>query len=103
MPIDKIREYFGETIALMFSFEEHYKNWLIAPSVVGLPFQIYMFASGDTSFKLLVLLAFFLALWAICMMEFWKRKGKASMMFVGFNLGFYSILIPFYSPKEFGV
>jgi anoctamin-10/anoctamin-7 len=36
LPIDDLRHYYGEKIALYFSFLAHYTHWLFIPSVLGL-------------------------------------------------------------------
>jgi len=73
-PYHVIREYFGEKIGLFFMFEKHYGSWLIYPAVVGLPMQIAVWYTGNYDLDALPALAFFTALWAVFLTEFWKRK-----------------------------
>lgn len=40
-PLDHVREYFGEKIALYFAWLGFYTGWLIPPSVVGVLIFIY--------------------------------------------------------------
>lgn len=44
--------------------------------IIGLPFQIAVFAINDYSAPFLPFYSFFISLWAVCMLEFWKRKEK---------------------------
>jgi hypothetical protein len=80
VPLDDLKEYFGEKIGLYFGFVEHYTTWLIAPAVIGVPFQIAVFATGDYSAPFLPFFSVFIALWAVFMLEFWKRKEKTLAM-----------------------
>lgn len=87
VPLDDLKEYFGEKIALYFAFVEHYTTWLIIPGVIGIPFQIAVFATGDYSAPFLPFFSVLISLWAVCMLEFWKRKEKTIAMKWG-TLGF---------------
>jgi hypothetical protein len=69
VPLDDIKEYFGEKITLYFGFTEHYTNWLIAPAIIGVPFQIAVFALNDYNASFLPFFAIFISLWAIFMLE----------------------------------
>jgi anoctamin-10/anoctamin-7 len=48
-PLDEIKEYFGEKIAMYFTFMEHFTTFLCIPAFVGLPLQIAVFALNDYS------------------------------------------------------
>ena len=48
-PLYEIKEYFGEKVAMYFTFMEHYTTFLAIPAVVGLPLQIAVFAMNDYS------------------------------------------------------
>ena len=46
-PIQEIREYFGESIALYFAWLHMYIIWLLFPGVIGLILAIVIWAVGD--------------------------------------------------------
>ncbi|RIB06533.1 calcium-activated chloride channel-domain-containing protein [Gigaspora rosea] len=87
-PLDKIREYFGEKLALYFVFLKFYTNWLTIPSIVGVIVFIYglidAFSRGLVSSKnigsvssivdnaLTVPFALFMTLWSTMFLEYWK-------------------------------
>lgn len=79
-PFHMIRNYFGEKISFFFLFEHHYGLWLLIPAFFGLPMQIAVLSSGNFSMPALPAMAFITAIWAIFMMEFWKRKEKTYAM-----------------------
>jgi len=74
-PLDLIRMYFGEQIALYFAFLGHYTHWLIFISIPGticgvLTYTVWREYDSPLSgaFSLIV------AVWGILMLELWKRK-----------------------------
>eukprot|EP01036_Dinobryon_divergens_P031545 gene31545-40962_t len=75
-PLYEIKEYFGEKVGLYFSFTEHYMTFLCIPAVVGLPLQIAVFVLNDYSAPFLPVFSFCLSVWAVFMLEFWKRREK---------------------------
>lgn len=76
LPLNEFKEYYGEKIGLYFVFMKHYTEFLCIPALVGVPLQIAVFALNDYSAVFLPFYAFFVALWAVTMLEFWKRKEK---------------------------
>ena len=48
-PLDQIRNYFGEKVALYFAFMGFYTNWLIAFSLIGVAVMIFGLATYDDS------------------------------------------------------
>eukprot|EP01041_Mallomonas_annulata_P011583 gene11583-24224_t len=38
-PIEQLRDYFGEKIALYFVFMSHFNSWLLLPATIGFPLQ----------------------------------------------------------------
>ena len=40
LPLDEIKEYWGEQIGLYFAFIEHFISYLLLPAVIGVPLQI---------------------------------------------------------------
>lgn len=66
-----IKAYFGETIALYFSFLEFYTQYLIPPAVIGFLYFCF-FPAGNTDN---VVFAILNVIWATVFLELWKRKG----------------------------
>lgn len=59
------------------------------PSVIGLPMQIYVLIINDFSSPVLPFFSVFIVLWAIIMLEYWKRAEKIQAMKWG-TVGFES-------------
>ncbi|KAK7789933.1 hypothetical protein R5R35_010907 [Gryllus longicercus] len=66
-PIEEIRLYFGEAIALYFSFLGFYTSALVVPMILGF-FQLFM-STGTVAF-----FCMFNVLWVTVFLEVWKRK-----------------------------
>lgn len=75
-PFDSIKEYFGEKIAFYFVFMGHYTKMLLFPALIGIPLQAYIFYVWDFSSPVLPVFSFIISMWAVIMLEFWKRKEK---------------------------
>jgi anoctamin-10/anoctamin-7 len=74
-PLDEIRDYFGEKVALYFSFLEFYTRMLILPTVCGLVFFILQLtADSIEDAKGLYIFAFIVIFWCTAFGEVWKRK-----------------------------
>ncbi|CAB4381280.1 unnamed protein product [Rhizophagus irregularis] len=89
-PLDKIRLYFGEKVALYFAWLGFYTSWLSIASVVGTIVVIYglleyhVFHSGkENDFSIIwdnaltAPFAFFMAVWSTCFLETWKRYNAS--------------------------
>eukprot|EP00658_Telonema_sp_P-2_P032896 TRINITY_DN24254_c0_g1_i2.p1 TRINITY_DN24254_c0_g1~~TRINITY_DN24254_c0_g1_i2.p1 ORF type:complete len:535 (-),score=145.60 TRINITY_DN24254_c0_g1_i2:162-1766(-) len=75
-PLTKIRDYFGEEIAMYFAFVEHFWSALSLPAVLGiLTFGIGKAIGDDMSAAVLVYTIFMNA-WSIFFLEIWTRKEK---------------------------
>ena len=74
LPLDHMKEYFGEKITMYLAFLEHFLAFLLAPAIVGLPMQIYVIAASDYSAVFLPFYSFCIAMWSVTMLEFWKRS-----------------------------
>lgn len=68
-PLDEIRRYFGETIALYFAFLEYFTFALIPMAVIGIPYYFFNWEVYDNY----VLFAAFNLLWSAIILEVWKR------------------------------
>jgi hypothetical protein len=86
-PYEEIKNYFGEKIALYFKFLGHYTTWLIIPALLGLMCQLVVIGTGDFSHPILPFFALLIAIWAVLMLEFWKREEKFTALRWGM-LGF---------------
>ena len=75
-PFDLIKNYFGEKIGLYFKFLGHYTNWLLIPGLIGLALQLIVVVTGDFSHPTVPFFSFFIALWGVLMLEYWKRKEQ---------------------------
>ncbi|XP_003476919.2 anoctamin-10 isoform X3 [Cavia porcellus] len=69
-PIDSIRSYFGETIALYFGFLEYFTFALIPMAIIGLPYYLFVWEDYD---KYVVFASFNLT-WSTVILEVWKRS-----------------------------
>mmetsp|Transcript_16100 Transcript_16100/g.23456 ORF Transcript_16100/g.23456 Transcript_16100/m.23456 type:complete len:118 (-) Transcript_16100:443-796(-) len=56
---------------------EHYLTFLLMPAVVGAPIQIAVLILDDYSAPFVPFFSFALAVWAVFMLEFWKRREKS--------------------------
>lgn len=68
-PIDDIRHYFGEKIALYFAFLGYYTIALIPPAFIGI---IYFITSWQSMYREAIFAVFNL-IWATIFLEVWKR------------------------------
>ncbi|KAG0221309.1 calcium-activated chloride channel-domain-containing protein [Mortierella sp. GBAus27b] len=90
-PLEEIRFYYGEKIALYFAWIGHYTKWLVYASIVGFLFLIYgivssvlakkgqitQIQSGDLFDNALTMpYAIFVAVWSSLFVEHWKRKSN---------------------------
>ncbi|XP_059246679.1 anoctamin-10 isoform X3 [Mustela nigripes] len=75
-PLDRIRGYFGETIALYFGFLEYFTVALIPMAVIGLPYYLFVWEDYDKY----VIFASFNLIWSTVILEVWKR-GCARMTY----------------------
>lgn len=87
LPLDEFKEYFGEKVTLYFRFMQHYTSFLLIPAIIGIPLQIAVFALNDYNAIFLPFYAFFVSLWSVTMLEFWKRTEKNQALFWG-TIGF---------------
>ncbi|CAM9205929.1 unnamed protein product [Chrysoparadoxa australica] len=75
-PFHAIRDYFGEKVALYFQFIGHLTKWLQPLALLGLITQIVVYSSGNNEHPITLLFAPVVVIWAIVMLEFWKRKEQ---------------------------
>jgi hypothetical protein len=94
-PIDDVKEYMGEKIALYFEFTGHYTTWLLPLAIGGILvcIDVASEAGVDQSFDNALLTGYtipfyciFVSFWAQLMIEFWKRKQTTKAMEWGTTL-----------------
>jgi hypothetical protein len=69
LPLDDLKNYFGEKIGLFFGFLEHYTSFLLYPAIAGIPCQIAVYYLDDHSAPFLPIFSFLISLWAVSMLE----------------------------------
>jgi len=78
-PIEKIRDYFGEEIALYFAFLGHYTQWLVIAAVFGLIVEFMMAedgkANGDSEWAYIN--GAFIVIWASLFLRYWEREENS--------------------------
>lgn len=79
-PVDGLKEYLGEKIALYTVFMGHLSYWLILPAAIGLGLQVIVLQSGDFSHPSLLFYCVLMSVWAVFMLEYWKREEYRTAM-----------------------
>ncbi|XP_030637739.1 anoctamin-10 [Chanos chanos] len=70
-PLDDVRRYFGEGLALYFGFLEYFTFALVPMAVIGLPYYLFDWEDYDKY----VLFAIFNLIWSTVFLEVWKRSS----------------------------
>jgi len=72
--IQKVRDYFGERIALYFLFMSHFIKWLILPSIVGTALWVggVLYGTPDNYSAIIVCIG--MSFWSIFFVHFWRRN-----------------------------
>ncbi|KAI2655559.1 Anoctamin-10 [Labeo rohita] len=68
-PLDDIRHYFGEGLALYFGFLEYFTYALVPMALIGIPYYLFDWEDYDKY----VLFAVFNLVWSTVFLEVWKR------------------------------
>ncbi|KAF9550580.1 Anoctamin-7 [Mortierella hygrophila] len=93
-PLEDIRHYYGEKVALYFAWIEYYTKWLIFAALAGVLFLVYGVsnhfikgpaAGGDVGIRgqlvdvfdnaLTLPYALFMSVWSALFVEYWKRRS----------------------------
>eukprot|EP00475_Leptophrys_vorax_P017983 TRINITY_DN2456_c0_g1_i2.p1 TRINITY_DN2456_c0_g1~~TRINITY_DN2456_c0_g1_i2.p1 ORF type:complete len:707 (-),score=225.37 TRINITY_DN2456_c0_g1_i2:64-2184(-) len=86
-PLEDIRHYFGEDVALYFQFLEYYNRSLVIVAVLGLLFYVGGIAKLDFEHyykaKGMWFFAIVMAVWGTLFIEFWKRIEATRRMIWG--------------------
>eukprot|EP00299_Pterocystis_sp_00344_P011289 c5232_g1_i1.p1 GENE.c5232_g1_i1~~c5232_g1_i1.p1 ORF type:complete len:774 (-),score=157.49 c5232_g1_i1:41-2362(-) len=77
-PLNEVRDYFGEKIAMYFSFLGHYTLWLFFLSIFGLIAQIIQVVHHDADHPIVPFYCLFLTLWTTFFLESWKRQQSVN-------------------------
>eukprot|EP00301_Raphidiophrys_heterophryoidea_P003908 c11743_g1_i5.p1 GENE.c11743_g1_i5~~c11743_g1_i5.p1 ORF type:complete len:739 (+),score=209.09 c11743_g1_i5:120-2336(+) len=72
-PLDLVRDYLGESIAMYFAFLGFYTLCLIPLSIVGLVAQVFQLMSHDLDHVTVPIYCVFLAFWSTVWIEYWKQ------------------------------
>lgn len=77
LPLDGIRDYFGERLGMYFAFQAHYTTWLFVAAAGGLLAWVNVAQDeNNPSAADIPYYSGMMALWATLFLEFWKRKQK---------------------------
>eukprot|EP01039_Chlorochromonas_danica_P003205 gene3205-3510_t len=88
-PIDEVKDYLGEKVALYFEFTAHYTTWLLPLSVAGVLVGLDMMIETaiTQSFNEALLAGYsipfyciFVSFWSQLMIEYWKRQESRKAM-----------------------
>uniref|UniRef100_A0A6Q2Y4Q4 Anoctamin n=1 Tax=Esox lucius TaxID=8010 RepID=A0A6Q2Y4Q4_ESOLU len=74
-PLDHIREYYGEKIALYFAWLGFYTGWLLPAAVVGTVVFLFGIWQMVNDTPCMCTTSIFMALWAVTFLEYWKRSN----------------------------
>jgi hypothetical protein len=72
--IYKVRDYFGEQVAMYFLFMSHFIKWLILPSICGTAIYFFgvIWGTPDNATALMVCIG--MSFWYIFFVHFWRRN-----------------------------
>lgn len=83
VPVDQIRDYFGEKIGLYNVFIGHYSKWLVPVAIIGVAFQMVTFAQiseNNFSSPVLPFYSVIMCFWSVFMLEYWKRTESTTAL-----------------------
>lgn len=78
VPVELIRTYYGEKIAIYFSWMDFYMIWLIVPSILSVIFSIvsWFYNTPVEQNKIYSFYSFGMAIWSTLFVVYWKRHTK---------------------------
>ncbi|KAJ8600213.1 hypothetical protein CTAYLR_001924 [Chrysophaeum taylorii] len=82
-PFNRIKDYFGEKIAMYFLFLGHYTTAVMVAAAVGTVFYFITVIQANPNSPAIPVFCVFMALWATLFVEFWKRKQSRFAMMWG--------------------
>jgi len=71
---NRVREYFGDKVALYYVFMAFYCRWLVIPAVVGLVLQIIGLFAGSPDNFTAILFCLLISVWTLLLPHFWRRQ-----------------------------
>lgn len=75
-PVENIRNYFGEKVALYYGFMKHFYESLFYVAVVGLGTEIVIASFVNVNYPIVAFYSVFIVLFGVYFTETWKRKEK---------------------------
>jgi hypothetical protein len=79
-PLDEVKDYYGERIALYFKWIGHYSICLVPPAVVGFGCWCHVTSLNDADVDSWPYFGLFVCLWCTLFLETWKRKSAIQAM-----------------------
>lgn len=81
VPLDSVRDYFGERSALFYNFVSEQSSSLVFPSIVGVAFQLVVWSTGPNySHPSICFFAVFICLWGMWMIKTVRRSEARKAM-----------------------
>ncbi|ETO25487.1 hypothetical protein RFI_11648 [Reticulomyxa filosa] len=74
VPLEEIKNYFGEPTAFYYGFMMFYLRWLIWPTIIGVIFFIAQLGYGQVDVPGLFVMALFIIFWCVAFVDFWIRQ-----------------------------
>eukprot|EP00656_Telonema_subtile_P015743 TRINITY_DN18283_c0_g1_i4.p1 TRINITY_DN18283_c0_g1~~TRINITY_DN18283_c0_g1_i4.p1 ORF type:complete len:353 (+),score=89.65 TRINITY_DN18283_c0_g1_i4:256-1314(+) len=74
MPLDDIRDYFGEKVGLYFGYLGYYTSKLVAPAVLGFFVTLVQLIQGFDYGFVIPTYAVLIVIWGALFLEGWKRR-----------------------------
>lgn len=71
--IQKVRDYYGERIAMYFLFMSHFVKWLILPSIAGVCLWSFDVFYGSPDNYTALIICGGMSFWSIFFVHFWRR------------------------------
>jgi len=72
--VHKVRDYFGEQVAMYFLFMSHFIKWLIMPSICGTALYLFGVVWGTPDNYTALMVAVGMSFWYIFFVHFWRRN-----------------------------
>ena len=76
MPLDEVRNYYGEAVGFYFAWAQLYTKMLLWPGLLGLLLQTSVLFSAKSYDYLLLSFAVFLGLWVVVFLACWSQEER---------------------------